>query len=149
MMARVRLFNFCINNNQAKETTISFLNIPTLLETLILNVFMVSWENFKQNYKYFQYFFQSTILGWQCMHQGFRIYSSLLNNRKGWNKYAGWSFFEIWYKSIWLIKVQIRACRMDLIQKKNKVCCMIFREIRVFFLKFYSCMALESISWAV
>ena len=35
---------------------------------------------------------------------------------------------------IWLVlvkKTDIRACRMDFFQKKNKVCCTIIRETRV------------------
>ena len=54
-----------------------------------------------------------------------RTYSSLSNNPAGWNKPAGWTFFKVNCRFIWLVivkKYQIRTCRLEFFLKNNKIC---------------------------
>ena len=65
------------------------------------------------------------------------MYFGLPNNRAGWNKRAGWTFFRVSCTFIWLVQVKTpkkhpnKRVQDGIFKKKNKVCCTIIRETKV------------------
>jgi len=65
------------------------------------------------------------------------MYSNLPNNRAGWNKRAGWTFFKVYCTFIRqaIVKKSKKGPNKDvqggLFPKKNKVCCTIIGQGRV------------------
>ena len=74
----------------------------------------------------------------------YNIYFNLPNNRAGWNKRAGWTFFKVYCTFIRqaIVKTGKKGPNKDVqdgfFPKKNKVCCTIIwqLEIHVFRVKF-------------
>ena len=64
-------------------------------------------------------------------------YFNLPNNRAGWNKRAGWTFFKVYCTFIRQAivktgkKVTNKNVQDGFFPKKNKVCCMIIKDTRV------------------
>ena len=65
------------------------------------------------------------------------MYFNLPNNRAGWNKRAGWTFFKVYCTFIRqaIVKTGKKVPNKDVqdrfFQKKNKVCCTIIRQVKV------------------
>ena len=64
-------------------------------------------------------------------------YSNLPNNRAGWNKRAGWTFFKVYCTFIRqaIVKTGKKGPNKDVqdgfFPKKNKVCCTIIWQVKV------------------
>ena len=67
------------------------------------------------------------------------MYSSLSNNPAGWNKHAGWTFFQVCCEFIWLVivkKYQIMTCRLEFFLKTISSAAGLFDRVEYLFKAF-------------